>query len=107
MVQCEECDMWCLVYSKYKLTKAEFTELSTAMNDYTYTCGASLLDLCLPGRLKDVAIWMLRSIRVETILFNKEPNWFYCCRETDVVVTEGFYPQCSGCKDRLAIKRWV
>ena len=35
MVQCEECEMWRLVYSKYKLTKAELTELSTAMNDYT------------------------------------------------------------------------
>ena len=49
MVQCEECEMWCLVYSKYKLTKAELTELSTAINDYTYTCGASLSDLGLPG----------------------------------------------------------
>jgi len=62
MVQCEECEMWHLVYSKYKLKKPELAELNMAMNDYTYTCGASLSDLCHPGRLADVhvAIRLLR-----------------------------------------------
>jgi len=31
----------------------------------------------------------------------------YCCKETDLVVKEGFYPQCSGCKDRPAVKKRV
>ena len=47
MVQCEECEMWHLVYSKYKLKKPELTELNVAINDYTYTCGASLSDLVI------------------------------------------------------------
>ena len=49
MVQCEECKMWHLVYNKYKLKKPELAELNVAMNDYTYTCGASLSDLCHTG----------------------------------------------------------
>ena len=36
---------------------------------------------------------------------NKEPICFNCCKETDLVVKEGFYPQCSGCKDRPAVKK--
>ena len=110
MVQCEECEMWRLVYSKYKLTKAELTELSTAMNDYTYTCGASLSDLCLPGRLKNVAIRRLHCYDpLEKLYYslNKEPICIYCCTETDVVVKEGFYPRCPGCKDKPAVKRRV
>ena len=98
------------IYSKYKLTKAELTELSTATNDYTYTCGASLSDLGLPGQLKDVAMWLLRCYDpLEKLYYslNKEPICIYCRTETDVVVEEGFYPRCPGCKDKPAIKKRV
>ena len=40
MMQCEECDMWRIMYSKYKLTEQEKKkELYTVLGDYTYTCG--------------------------------------------------------------------
>ena len=54
MIQCEECEVWHLVYSKYKLTASERSQLNSALADYTYTCGASLSDLELSGRLTDV-----------------------------------------------------
>ena len=45
MVQCEECEMWRLVYSKYKLTTAERATLNQALEEFTFTCGAMLSDL--------------------------------------------------------------
>ena len=55
MVQCEECKMWRLVYSKYKLTEAKRATLNQALEDFTYMCGAVLPDLelgeeCLDGK---------------------------------------------------------
>lgn len=37
MIQCEECEMWRLVYSKYKLTATERQTLQSRLEDYTYT----------------------------------------------------------------------
>lgn len=48
MIQCE---MWRLVYSKYKLTTEERQTVDKALEDYTYTCGAQLADIGLEGRL--------------------------------------------------------
>ena len=46
--------MWRLLYSKFKLTKKERTDLQAAMEDIPFTCGAPLQDLDLPGRLGEV-----------------------------------------------------
>ena len=56
MIQCENCQLWHLVYSKYKLTAPELSQLTFALTDYTYTCGASLSDLDLSGRLKVMCV---------------------------------------------------
>ncbi len=53
VIQCEECEMWRLVYSKFKLTPGERKSLQKALDEFTYTCGAQLEDLNLNGRLKD------------------------------------------------------
>ena len=55
MIQCEECEKWCLLYSKVKLTTVEQHQLNTALSDFTYTCSANLVDLHLSGR------WMMFS----------------------------------------------
>ena len=55
-IQCEECEMWRLLYSKFKLTTVERQHLDTALSDFTYTCGANLADLNLGGRLDDVCV---------------------------------------------------
>ena len=45
MLQCEECNMWRLVYSKYKLSVAQRCQLQRLLDDYSYSCGAKLEEL--------------------------------------------------------------
>ena len=56
MVQCEECEMWRLIYSRHKLTSSELKQVTSSLEDYTYTCGASFSDLGLQGRLAEVCV---------------------------------------------------
>lgn len=42
MVQCEECDMWRLVFSKLKLKKTQRDQLSNVLDNIAYTCGVML-----------------------------------------------------------------
>ena len=54
MLQCEECSMWRLLYSRCKLTRKERTDLQMAIDGISFTRGAPLQDLELPGRLSEV-----------------------------------------------------
>ena len=56
MFQCEECESWRLLYSQKKLTVCERTELEKALSDYVYTCGASLQEMELTGKLNEVYV---------------------------------------------------
>ena len=56
MVQCEECEMWHLLYSPRKLSPGLRKQLSTLLEDYTHTCGATLSDLELPDSLSSVCV---------------------------------------------------
>ena len=51
MIQCEECEMWMLVYSKYKLTGTKRQTLQSRLKNYTYTCGAQMSNLGLEGHI--------------------------------------------------------
>ena len=42
MLQCDECNMWRLLYAKFKLTKQEQANLQLRLNDVSFTCGAQL-----------------------------------------------------------------
>jgi len=42
MLQCEECDMWRLVFAKYKITKKQRSQLLDVLKDVAYTCGVML-----------------------------------------------------------------
>ena len=80
MVQCEECEMWRLVYSKCKLNKSELSMLQGMLDDFTYTCGASLSDLGLARRLEDVVICtgltMLRPPRKAILFVESQANLY-------------------------------
>ena len=54
MLQCDECGMWRLLYCRFKLSKKEQANLQTALQDVSFTCGAQLQNLELPGRLNEV-----------------------------------------------------
>ena len=55
MVQCEECLMWRLVFSKHKLNLRKRQFLQRLLEEYTYTCGSTLAELDLED-YKDVEI---------------------------------------------------
>ena len=48
MVQCSECSLWRLVFSRYKLSLTERTNFEFILKDHDYSCGAALHDLDLP-----------------------------------------------------------
>ena len=56
LIQCDECGMWRLLFSKQKLNYQELSELERSLDDVSYSCGLSLSELYLPGRLKGVGI---------------------------------------------------
>lgn len=43
LLQCEECDMWRLLFSKYKLYYQEKQQLEQLLDDVAYTCGVTFL----------------------------------------------------------------
>ncbi|CAB4024059.1 Hypothetical predicted protein [Paramuricea clavata] len=106
MIQCEECEMWRLVYSMCKLTAVERLQLDNALSDYTYTCGATLSDLDLNGRLADVCIRDIQCYDpLEKLYFsmNKDPICIYCCGSANLVTKEGCYPQCNNCDSKPSL----
>ena len=50
MVQCEECDLWRLLYSKRKLSAWEKTQLQSFIDNIAYLCGVTMHDLDLPDK---------------------------------------------------------
>ena len=103
-----QCDMWSIVYSKYKLTAQEKKELNTVLGDYTYTCGTTLADLQLTGRLGDVCVRVLNCYEpLEKLYYslNKEPLCIYCCGCDDLTNPERCYPQCTDCISKLNISK--
>lgn len=102
MIQCEECEMWRLVYSKFKLTADEKKILQSTLDDWTYTCGAQLQDLDLQDRLQDIVA--MRVIRcqepVEKLYYTAgiyEDICIHCCSNKNLSHVEHYYPQCSEC----------
>ena len=55
MVQCEECLLWHLLYSKHKLSIRERSTLKGVLDDVTYSCGCQLQELELCGNLAEVS----------------------------------------------------
>ncbi len=54
VMQGEECGMWCIVYSKYKLSNSELDIIQSILDNYSYACGSSMEDLNLCTRLSTV-----------------------------------------------------
>ena len=108
MIQCEECEMWRLVYSKCKLTAAERLQLDNALSYYTYTCGATLSDLDFNGRLADVCIRDVQCYDpLEKLYFsmNKDLICIYCCGSANLITKEGCYPQCNNCESKPPVQK--
>ena len=56
MVQCEECNIWRLLFSRKKLSVRDKKQLQDTLADTAYTCGATLEEIDLPDHLKSVMV---------------------------------------------------
>lgn len=56
VIECEECGMWRLVYSKYKLKKEQRSRLQQIIEAHAYTCGSKLSQLELPNEFEYVEV---------------------------------------------------
>ena len=100
MVQCSECNMWRLLFSKYKLKKEERTELQNVLNEYTYTCGAKLSELHLQEKYSNIEIDDHNCGDIIEKLYYKAklPPICIYCGEDEPYSSELEYPICVNCK---------
>ena len=99
MLQCEECDLWRLLYSKRKLSVQEKTQLQAYIDDITYTCGATLQELDLPESFSCVFVREHNCFEpIEKLYYsaNLEPICIYCAAEVQEECSD-VYPMCDTC----------
>ena len=111
MVQFEKCEMWRLVYSKYKLTTAERATLNQALEELTFTCGAVLSDLegeeCLEG--EQAFVRGLHCYEPLEKLHYSVGSYGHICYllllSENISQKQDCYPQCAAGGNREVIKR--
>ena len=109
MVQCEECEMWRLLYSPRKLSPGLQKQLSTLLEDYTYTVWCDTLGLrAIPDSLSSVCVRHIECYDpLEKLYFSMkyDPICICCCGDKNRKSTEGYYPQCELCADKTPIAK--
>ena len=98
MLQCDECGMWRLLYCQFKLSKKEQADLQTVLQDVSFTCGAQLQDLELPGWLNEAYTRkILCEQPIEKLYYSAKysPICVHCAAEK--------YPQCEDYAHKPAI----
>lgn len=105
VVQCDECNMWRVVFAKKKLSVAAIATLQSVLEDVSYTCGASLEDVDLGPSLASYKL-MIRDHRcgdnIEKLYYSAGHETICIfCGTTDLVnsVPEGVYPICLCCEE--------
>ena len=109
MIQGEECEMWRLVYSKYKLTETQRKSLNSALDDFTFTCGAQLQDLGLDFISDDICTRIIHCFEPVCKLYYSigiyEQICIHCCSNRDLITKDGYFPQCDSCIGKALIKK--
>lgn len=112
LVECEECHMWRLLFSKRKLSPQNVLKLSTMLEDMSYTCGTMFEDVIMPAELNSVCIRSHQCFEpVEKLYYSsgfQDSICIYCCKTlSDVSRTSPTYPQCADCVNKPPIKRII
>ena len=105
MVQCTECNMWRLVFSRYRLNGVQRQNLQGILEDFDYSCGASLAELQLPDDYKEVEIRDHEcNDPIEILYYSAKysPICIYCAREQGYE-RENENPKCQSCNDKPTI----
>lgn len=109
MIQCDECKMWRLLFSKKKLTIAQRHNLEEILEDVSYSCGALLDELALPPALESVCVKDHKcDDPLERLYYSAgyPAICYYCASEDlDESVPDDVYPLCSACKHREHVKK--
>jgi hypothetical protein len=107
MVECEECGLWRLLYSKRKVKKEARLRLQRIIEDHAYTCGAKLSHLDLPDEFKDIEI-RTHSCNdpIERLYYsaNFQPICVYCGKN-EPFTEPNLYPQCADCRCKPLIHK--
>ena len=99
VVQCDECNLWRVIFSKFKLKKEQRVQLQLLLDDFSYTCGSKLKDLQLPDEFTDVEIRDHDCFDpIEKLYYSakNEPICVYC-GQTQPFTSDDQYPQCDSC----------
>ena len=108
MLQCDECDSWRLLYSQNRLSSQERKDLEEAVADYSFTCGAPLQDLNLPGKLAHVYVRdMSCGDPIEKLYYTAKypPICIYCATSVEPNPEDAHYPQCKDCSAKPHINK--
>ena len=106
VIQCEECSMWRLIFSKTKLSPQGKSDLAKLLEDISYTCGVSFDEISLSDSLKSICIKSHNCYdNIEKLYYSTglEPICIHCgavCSDDDIF----YYPQCSNCKKPKVLK---
>ena len=110
MLMCDECGMWRLVYATKKLKAPEICQLHIALDDMSFSCGASLQESDIPSALKDIVY--VRNIHcnepIEKLYYSAKflDICIYCAGDVPPWSDSepySYYPQCDDCQDRPKI----
>ena len=107
MVQCENCEMWRLIFSKFKLKTTQKQQLQQVLGNLLYTCSSKLRDLNLPEEFSNVEIRDHHcKDPIEKLYYSAkfEPICVYC-GVIEPYSVEGQYPQCQECQSLPPIKK--
>ena len=108
MLMCDECGMWRLVYAMKKLKAIEIRKLCMALDDLSFSCGASLQEAEIPSQLKNL-------VYVKNMHCNEPTEkLYYSAKFEDICIycaanvppwsdSEPYYPQCDDCTDKPKI----
>ena len=112
VIQCEECEMWRLLFSKSKLNPQSIKNLESILEEISYTCGASFSDVDMPNDLKSVCIRIHKCFDpVEKLYYSSgfsDVICIYCSKmlSSDDDQSIEAYPQCLNClSSRPPVKR--
>jgi hypothetical protein len=109
LVQCEECELWRLLYSKKKIDPKNISFLEKIVADITYRCGATFDDLQLPTELQSVCVKVHQCYDpMEKLSYSCgfPIVCYYCARDLNESVTSSeYYPQSSHCAGKPPIKK--
>ena len=116
VIQCDECDMWRLLFSKLKLRPQSLERLKSVLEDISYTCGSTFEDIEMPDDLQTVCVRVHKCFdHVEKLYYScgfPEIICIYCCQvlpapqaTSSAEMETTYYPQCSDCSTKLPIKK--